>query len=46
MCSKIGIDATLKMKEEGRNRPIAKIVKPKENILKHVVENWNKYGLP
>jgi len=46
MCSKIGIDATLKMKEEGRNRPIAKIVKPKENILKHVIENWNKYGLP
>lgn len=46
MCSKIGIDATLKMEGEGRTRPLAKVVKPREEVLQQVIANWGKYGLP
>jgi 4-hydroxy-3-polyprenylbenzoate decarboxylase len=46
MCSKIGIDATLKTEGEGRTRPSARVVKPKEEVLQRVIENWSKYGLP
>ena len=46
MCSKIGIDATLKTEGEGRTRPTARVVKPKEDILQKVIANWEKYGLP
>jgi len=46
MCSKIGIDATLKFEGENRTRPSAKVVKPKEEVLQKVITNWNKYGLP
>ena len=46
MCSKIGIDATLKMEGEGRTRSEAKVVKPKEEILNRVIARWSKYGLP
>jgi len=46
MCSKIGIDATLKMEGEGRTRSEAKVVKPKEEILNRVIAKWGRYGLP
>ena len=46
MCSKLGIDATLKMEGEGRTRPTAKTVRPKEDVLEKVIANWSKYGLP
>jgi 4-hydroxy-3-polyprenylbenzoate decarboxylase len=46
MCSKIGIDATLKMEGEGRTRSEAKVVKPKEEVLQRVIASWSKYGLP
>lgn len=44
--SKIGIDATLKWQGEGRTRPTAQPVKPKEEVLQRVIANWKKYGLP
>ncbi|MBN1105756.1 MAG: UbiD family decarboxylase [Deltaproteobacteria bacterium] len=43
--SKIGIDATLKWQGEGRTRPTAQPVRPKEEVLQRVVANWKKYGL-
>jgi 3-polyprenyl-4-hydroxybenzoate decarboxylase len=46
LCSKIGIDATLKMEGEGRTRSGAKVVKPKEEVLQRVIASWSKYGLP
>lgn len=46
LCSKIGIDATLKIEGEGRTRPTPKVVKPQEEILQRVIANWHKYGLP
>ncbi|RJR43962.1 MAG: UbiD family decarboxylase [Desulfobacteraceae bacterium] len=43
--SKIGIDATLKWQGEGRTRPTAQPVKPREEILQRVIAKWNDYGL-
>jgi 4-hydroxy-3-polyprenylbenzoate decarboxylase len=44
--SLMGIDATLKWQGEGRTRPTAHAVKPKEEVLQRVIANWAKYGLP
>lgn len=45
MVSKLGIDATLKTPEEGRERPAAKIVRPNKEIYENVLKKWEKYGL-
>jgi len=46
ICSKIGIDATCKMKEEpGRERSTPNVVKPLPDSLSKVREKWDAYGL-
>ena len=44
MCSKMGIDATLKMEGEERQRPMSIPVKPDEVMLKKVQGKWKEYG--
>lgn len=45
VCSKIGIDATLKTQEEGgRTRPSSIPVKPLEDMLEKVRREWKEYG--
>ena len=46
LCSKIGIDATLKIEGEERTRPTPRVVRPQEEILQRVIADWHKYGLP
>jgi 4-hydroxy-3-polyprenylbenzoate decarboxylase len=45
MVAKLGIDATLKTPEEGRERPAARILKPKQELHEMVLKKWKKYGL-
>jgi 4-hydroxy-3-polyprenylbenzoate decarboxylase len=42
--SKMGIDATKKMKEEGYQRPIQEEALPNESIVSLVTKKWNEYG--
>ncbi|MFZ0315819.1 MAG: menaquinone biosynthesis decarboxylase [Nitrososphaeraceae archaeon] len=42
--SKMGIDATKKMKEEGYERPIQEEAVPNENTISLVTKKWNEYG--
>ena len=42
--SKMGIDATKKMKEEGYERPIQEEVLPNESTVSLVTKKWNEYG--
>jgi 4-hydroxy-3-polyprenylbenzoate decarboxylase len=42
--SKMGIDATKKMKEEGYQRPIQEEVLPHESTVKLVTKKWTEYG--
>jgi 4-hydroxy-3-polyprenylbenzoate decarboxylase len=42
--SKMGIDATKKMKEEGYERPIQEEALPNESIVSLVTKKWNEYG--
>jgi 4-hydroxy-3-polyprenylbenzoate decarboxylase len=42
--SKMGIDATKKMKEEGYQRPIQEEVLPDESTVKLVTKKWTEYG--
>ena len=42
--SKMGIDATKKMKEEGYERPIQEEVLPNENTVSLVTKKWSEYG--
>ena len=42
--SKMGIDATKKMKEEGYERPIQEEALPNESTVSLVTKNWNEYG--
>ncbi len=42
--SKMGIDATKKMKEEGYQRPIQEEVLPDESTIKLVTKKWTEYG--
>jgi 4-hydroxy-3-polyprenylbenzoate decarboxylase len=45
MCSKLGIDATLKMgPEEGRYRPKLTPVYPVKELMEKVKANWKEYG--
>ncbi len=46
ICSKMGIDATLKKfgELEGHYRPVPKPVKPDPEVWKMVKENWKEYG--
>ena len=43
--SKMGIDATKKMKEEGYERPIQEEAVPNESTVSLVTKKWNEYGL-
>jgi 4-hydroxy-3-polyprenylbenzoate decarboxylase len=45
MVSKLGIDATLKTPEEGRQRPPSDVVRPKQEMLERVLKKWGSYGL-
>jgi 4-hydroxy-3-polyprenylbenzoate decarboxylase len=45
-CSKMGIDATLKMEGEQRERPASIPVKPADSMWKIVQEKWTEYGFP
>jgi 3-polyprenyl-4-hydroxybenzoate decarboxylase len=40
----MGIDATMKMEGEERQRPMSIPVKPDEVMLKKVQEKWKEYG--
>ena len=42
--SKMGIDATKKMKEEGYVRPIQEEALPNESTVSLVTKKWNEYG--
>jgi 4-hydroxy-3-polyprenylbenzoate decarboxylase len=42
--SKMGIDATKKMKEEGYERPIQEEALPNESTVSLVTKKWNEYG--
>ncbi|MDW0179840.1 MAG: menaquinone biosynthesis decarboxylase [Nitrososphaeraceae archaeon] len=42
--SKMGIDATKKMKEEGYERPIQEEAVPNESTVSLVTKKWNEYG--
>ncbi|MGB8574574.1 MAG: menaquinone biosynthesis decarboxylase [Nitrososphaeraceae archaeon] len=42
--SKMGIDATKKMKEEGYERPIQEEAVPNESTISLVTKKWNEYG--
>lgn len=42
--SKMGIDATKKMKEEGYERPVQEEAIPDENTVSLVTKKWNDYG--
>jgi 4-hydroxy-3-polyprenylbenzoate decarboxylase len=42
--SKMGIDATKKMKEEGYERPIQEEAAPNESTVSLVTKKWNEYG--
>ena len=42
--SKMGIDATKKMKEEGYERPIQEEAVPNESTVNLVTKKWNEYG--
>ena len=42
--SKMGIDATKKMKEEGYERPIQEEALPNESTVSLVTKKWNQYG--
>ncbi len=42
--SKMGIDATKKMKEEGYERPIQEEALPNESTVRLVTKKWNEYG--
>lgn len=42
--SKMGIDATKKMKEEGYERPIQEEAVPNESTVGLVTKKWNEYG--
>jgi len=44
MVSKLGIDATLKLPEEGRRRPASEVVRPKQEMLENVLKKWQQYG--
>ena len=45
MCSKLAIDATLKLgPEEGRSRPKLKVVRPIPELMEKVKANWKEYG--
>ncbi|MBW1801517.1 MAG: UbiD family decarboxylase, partial [Deltaproteobacteria bacterium] len=44
MVSKLGIDATLKRPEEGRQRPAAEVVRPKQEMYDKILKKWKKYG--
>ncbi|MGI0072486.1 MAG: menaquinone biosynthesis decarboxylase [Nitrosotalea sp.] len=43
--SKLGIDATQKIKEEGYQREIQELVKPDEETKKLVDSKWSSYGI-
>jgi 4-hydroxy-3-polyprenylbenzoate decarboxylase len=42
--SKMGIDATKKMKEEGYERSIQEEALPNESTVSLVTKKWNEYG--
>ena len=44
--SKMGIDATRKLKEEGFKRSWPKQLKMDKDVVKTVTERWKEYGLP
>lgn len=45
LCSRMGIDATLKAKEDRYERPTPIPVKPQPETLRKVRERWAEYGL-
>ena len=46
LCSKMGIDATLKMAEERDGRTQATPVRPVPEIIERIRADWSSYGLP
>ncbi|VBB44882.1 Putative UbiD-like carboxylase (modular protein) [uncultured Desulfatiglans sp.] len=44
MVSKIGIDATIKTPAEGRERPAARVVRPRREMYERVLDQWKNYG--
>jgi 4-hydroxy-3-polyprenylbenzoate decarboxylase len=43
--SKLGIDATVKLKEEGFTREWQEVVKPDQNTEQLVDSKWKEYGI-
>jgi 3-polyprenyl-4-hydroxybenzoate decarboxylase len=44
ICSRMGIDATLKTREDLYERPTPIPVRPQPEMLKKVREHWSEYG--